>query len=1011
LAHKFFGKSMSAFLPAFRFCVLEDGVHATEGLEPRGYDLLGTMNRFTVCVLLYGDHFELARRCLGSLERSFSDGHEYVVDCRLGLNEACEATYEFVHQWAERLWRTYAVPTLVLQSEHNILKYPMMRRMFYDAQHELAELVMWFDDDSFLEGAAEWWRHVPGAMEGHDMIGQHWHLPMVGNQWRWIEEQPWFEPTAGLPPRFGGRRAFRFCQGGWWVIRQDVLTRFDWPIKELRHDGGDSILGELCRHQGLRTAQFSYGVRINADESGRTSGMDRRGSSEGVIGKDYEPGKPIDLSHQDFIVHRIEIGDWPDGLSTVSRPCDPDTNSTDVNSAVIRSHDRDTDSTEGLPVSIHERHQEALSLQKAGNLLEAERRYREILADDPDHADSLQFLGVIAYQVGRHEEAVDCISKAIALGGAKANYHSNLGLAYQALQRLDDAASCFEHALKLKPSSAVAYNNLGAVRLEQGRPEDAAYCFRQSRRLNEKDPETYNNLGKSLRGQGKVDQAIEQFQKAIEIAPDFVEAHCRLGAALRDQNRLDEAIAEFQQALELAPDNVDALNSLGAALTKADKPDQAESHLRRAIEIKPDSASALSNLGITLMEQGRLNEAQDALEQSLRIKPDFAAAKSNLGTVCLQQGKIAEAIETLEDALRIRPDDVDAHWNRSLALLATGDFPQGWLEYEWRWLKPGKRRSMPRPLWDDRPLEAKTILLHAEQGLGDTIQFVRYARLVAARGGKVMLACQKPLVPLLSQCPEIDQVVAQERELPVFDVHAPLMSLPSIFKTTIETVPAATPYLHADPELVEMWKEALAGSGTFNVGIAWQGNSKYRGDRTRSIPLRHFAAIAQVEGVRLFSLQKGDGTEQLDEFTHDHDVVTFDDMDQQTGAFMDTAAIMKNLDLVITSDTVIPHLAGGLGVNVWMAVSTSSDWRWMLEREDSPWYPTMRIFRQRERGNWDEVFDRISHELRQMVGAKARTETESGLSDTTHVTQDVHTSAISRSTELSSKNSVLKADR
>jgi len=477
-------------------------------------------------------------------------------------------------------------------------------------------------------------------------------------------------------------------------------------------------------------------------------------------------------------------------------------------------------------------------------------------------------------------------------------------------------------------------------------------------------------LGKSLRSQGKVDQAIEQFQKALEIAPDFVEARCRLGAALREQDKLDEAIAEFQKALELEPDNVEALKSLGAALGKADKPEEAESYLRRAIQIDPRHPSAHSNLGIVLIAQGRLDEAQTVLEQALRIQPDFAGAKSNLGAVYLHQGKVAEAMRMLEDALRIQPDNVDARWNRSLALLTKGDYWPGWLEYEWRWLQPGRRRRFPRPLWDGTPLDGKTILLHAEQGLGDTIQFVRYVRPVSEGDGKVILACQEPLIPLLSLCPRIDRVIPMERTTPAFDVHAPLMSLPAVFHSTIDTLPSETPYLKADPQLVEMWRKRLAGIDGFKVGIAWQGSPKYQYDRTRSIPLDHFSSIASGKGVRLISLQKGQGTEQLAELKDRFDVVAFDDIDEQADAFMDTAAIMKNLDLVITSDTVIPHLAGALGIDVWMAISTSPDWRWMVEGHNSPWYPTMRIFRQRERGDWKEVFNRIATELGQVIAAK-----------------------------------------
>lgn len=610
---------------------------------------------------------------------------------------------------------------------------------------------------------------------------------------------------------------------------------------------------------------------------------------------------------------------------------------------------------------------------------------------------------MIAHQRGEHRPAVEWINRAIALQPHRAQFHTNLGLALKSLDQLDDAAASFERSLELKPENAVAYNNLGVICLEQQRAEDAAFCFRQARRLNDGDPAVFNNLGRSLLAQGKVEQAIGQFEKAIDIDPRFVEAHCRLGIAYRDQGDTERAIAQFERVLEIAPDHVEALNSLGAALVQTDRAAEAETRLRRAIKISPRHASAHNNLGLVLMNTGRLDEAEASLRAALRLKPDFASAKSNLGAVLLQQGKIDRAIEALEDALRIQPDIVDGHWNHSLALLARGDYLGGWLEYEWRWLKPGRRRKLPRPLWDGSPLDGKTILLHAEQGLGDTLQFVRYASLVSQRGGRVLLACQKPLVPLLSGCADIDQVVAQSPQLPPFDVHAPLMSLPSIFRTTIETLPAAVPYITvpyvpAEADLVAHWQEKLSEIDGFKIGIAWQGNPNYPSDRTRSIPLPFFEALVcrsdaprrtnpghvgpalrdgQNAGhtepslhhtpIRLISLQKGHGVEQIAEVRDRFEVIELGGVDEDHGPFMDTAAIMKNLDLVITSDTVIPHLAGALGVPVWMALSAAPDWRWISGGDRSPWYPTMRIFRQRERGNWHQVFARMARELEEMA--------------------------------------------
>jgi hypothetical protein len=274
-------------------------------------------------------------------------------------------------------------------------------------------------------------------------------------------------------------------------------------------------------------------------------------------------------------------------------------------------------------------------------------------------------------------------------------------------------------------------------------------------------------------------------------------------------------------------------------------------------------------------------------------------------------------------------------------------------------------RNFPQPQWDGSPLEGRTILIHAEQGLGDTIQFIRYAPLVKRRGGTVIVECQPVLSQLLAGCPGIDRLIAQGSPLPAFDVHVPLLSLPRIFGTTLADVPAEVPYLFADAALIERWRDELAGVPGVKIGIAWQGNTRFPADCMRSIPLTHFAPLAQVDGVRLFSLQKGPGREQLAATAAYLPVIDLADrLDEKAGGFMDTAAVVKNLDLIITSDTAIAHLAGALGVPVWVGLALGADWRYLLGREDSPWYPTMRLFRQTRLGDWDGVFERIASELR-----------------------------------------------
>jgi hypothetical protein len=328
-------------------------------------------------------------------------------------------------------------------------------------------------------------------------------------------------------------------------------------------------------------------------------------------------------------------------------------------------------------------------------------------------------------------------------------------------------------------------------------------------------------------------------------------------------------------------------------------------------------------------------------------------------------GDAAGGLTAFAEALRLRPDYPKARTNRALALLQTGDYEQGWREYEWRWRTDDfTLRDFGRPRWDGSSLKGRVILLHAEQGLGDTLQFIRYAPLVQQRGGVVVVEAPPRLLPLLGRCPGIDRLVARGAALPEFDVEAPLLSLPALFGTTAATIPAPIPYLSTDPQRGEHWSVELRALAEFKVGIAWQGSPTYRGDRQRSVPLRHFEPLARVPGVRLVNLQKGHGSEQLESVAANWGVVDLGPrLDEGAGAFEDTAAVMAQLDLVICSDTSVAHLAGALGVATWLALPLACDWRWGQKGETTPWYPAMRLFRQKHWGNWDEVFARMAAEL------------------------------------------------
>lgn len=516
--------------------------------------------------------------------------------------------------------------------------------------------------------------------------------------------------------------------------------------------------------------------------------------------------------------------------------------------------------------------------------------------------------------------------------------------------------------LAADPFDIDALRTLGQIQQAQDRLVDAAATYQELIRVRPTDADATRLLGNALYLLGRYAEAADCYRRACVLRPDDADAHCNLGAALADQGMLAEAIPCYEQALRLRPQFPSAQFNLGNALRLLDRCNEAASAYAEALRLQPHFAECHNNLGIALYRQGRLAEALASYREAIRLWPGFGRAHTNLGLALADSGRLAEAEAAHEEALRLLPDDPDAHRNRSLALLLLGDYERGLPEYDWRWrcadFSPPRT---DRPRWDGSPLDGRTILLYTEQGMGDTLQFVRFVPHVQQRGGRVVLAAPASLHPVLSRCVGIEQLVPLAAEPPPFDAYCPLMSLAAVFGTTLATIPNRVPYLRADPALSERWRRELAGIPGFKVGIAWQGNPRVLYDRSRSIPLRAFEPLAKVAGVRLISLQKGQGTEQLGSVAQDFEVIALrPDLDETSGALMDTAAIIENLDLVVTCDTVIAHLAGALAARAWVALPLVPDWRWLLDREDSPWYPSLRLFRQIHAGSWAEPFARMA---------------------------------------------------
>jgi tetratricopeptide (TPR) repeat protein len=512
--------------------------------------------------------------------------------------------------------------------------------------------------------------------------------------------------------------------------------------------------------------------------------------------------------------------------------------------------------------------QQAFRHHQAGRLQQAEAGYREVLAVEPAHTDSLHLLGVIALQIGQFSLAVEVIGKAIALQPFVADFHNNLGLALTGLDRLKEAERSYREAIRLKPDY----------------------------------PEARNNLGNALKDLGRIEDAERAYLAALRLKPDYAAAHNNLGTIHAARGRLEEAAACYRAALRLDPNYPEAYHNL---------------------------ANAVRGLGHW----------------------------DETGIYC-------------REALRLDPNYAEAHYNLGWWLLLTGQFEEGWREFEWRGRLKARHapRRFTQPLWNGEDLGDRVLLLHAEQGAGDTFQFCRYVPLAAARG-RVVLEAPRPLLRLLTGLPGIEHIVAAGDALPPFDLQCPLLSLPRAFGTTLDTVPAEVPYLKAEPDQVAAWQARLVGLDGLRVGLVWAGNPEQADDDRRSIAFDRFSDLAGVPGVVFVSLQKGDAAA----LAHARSIgMSVTDWTEELGDYADTAALIETLDLVISVDTGVAHLAGALGKPVWLLNRFDPYFVWLLNREDSPWYPTLRQFRQPVPGDWDSVVARVRTELERLCSPQKR---------------------------------------
>jgi len=512
--------------------------------------------------------------------------------------------------------------------------------------------------------------------------------------------------------------------------------------------------------------------------------------------------------------------------------------------------------------------------------------------------------------------------------------------------RLAEAEALYRQILAADPRHADALHLMGVVAHQVGQNEVAVGLIRQAIALKPHFPEAHYNLGNALCEKGCVDEAIAAYSRAIALQPNFPESYYNLGNGLRGKGRVDEAIAAYG----------------------------------KAIVLRPNYSEAYSNLGVALSDRGQLDEAIAASRQAIALRANYPEAYNNLGIALQGKGELDQAIAAYRQAIALHFNYAEAHVNLAFVLLVRGDFLAGWEEYEWRWtLKEAGslQRNFTPPQWDGGPLEGRTLLLHAEQGLGDAIQFIRYLPRVAQGGGNIILECQPELERLFRRITPDLLVLARGQTLPAFDVHCSLLSLPRVFFTDLTNLPRNAPYLHADAADATVWRERLSGPGSsirppglpqsrdpsgpdLKVGLVWAGGPTNTNDRNRSVKLASLARLAEVPGVRFISLQKGAAAAEARNLPLGMELI---DVAEELKDFADTAALLANLDLVIAVDTAVVHLAGAMGRPVWTLLPFAPDWRWLLARSDSPWYPTMRLFRQPAPGDWDSVIVRVAREL------------------------------------------------
>jgi len=600
-----------------------------------------------------------------------------------------------------------------------------------------------------------------------------------------------------------------------------------------------------------------------------------------------------------------------------------------------------------------------------GAFADAVAIYRQLLTMMPAHPQILAGLGNAELGLGQVDQAIAAFQRALAVPQPQPDVWCNLARALRAAHRYEEGLDAVDRALGFAPSLFAAWNCRGNILLDMERLAEAVVAYEQAVLLMPRDARVHFNLANALRRAKRHAEAVEAYNRALALVPDYADAHKNLALTYFDLGLHAEALAEIDKAQTLTPHDVQASDARGQILHALGRFDEAIEELTRGVALAPDSAVAYSNRGVSLHAIGRLEEALADFEQALAHDPAYADAIVNRGTVLKDLGRLDEVEAAYAQALRIAPDHPEANWDWGLLALLRGDFETGWRHYEWRWRSKARSReylSTDKPQWHGEDIRGKTIMLWREQGFGDYIQFCRYVPMVAALGAKVILDPPPRLKPLIARLGAFDFIEAEEA---AFDLHCPLMSLPLAFGTRLETIPAS-PYLTAAPEKIAAF-DAKLGPG-LRVGLVWSANIHYFQGRDRHMPAEFLEPLLDLPFA--FHVVQKDFTARDEAW-----LAKFPQLAVHAGEqhdFDDAAALISAMDIVITVDTAVAHLAGALGKPVFVLLPHIADWRWLMARDDSPWYPAMRLFRQPARGDWAGAIAKLRATLDDIPKKSAR---------------------------------------